>query len=94
MPYFTTAKPDQVVCILKAREPARIMTAIGRLLDANRTNSSNGSGLFLPVNIGIHSDDSARDLSDKTGTARVVFRAALQGRPASDLSRKFDGGFQ
>jgi hypothetical protein len=29
LPYFTTAKPDQVVCILKAREPARIMTAIG-----------------------------------------------------------------
>lgn len=29
-PYFKAAKPDQVVCILKAREPARIMTAIGR----------------------------------------------------------------
>src|SRR5437867_5085053 len=29
LPYFTAAKPDQVVCILKAREPARIMTAIG-----------------------------------------------------------------
>jgi hypothetical protein len=28
-PYFKAAKPDQVVCILKAREPARIMTAIG-----------------------------------------------------------------
>jgi hypothetical protein len=27
--YFIAAKPDQVVCILKAREPARIMTAIG-----------------------------------------------------------------
>ncbi len=27
--YFKAAKPDQVVCILKAREPARIMTAIG-----------------------------------------------------------------
>jgi hypothetical protein len=29
LPYFTSAKPDRVVCILKAREPARIMTAIG-----------------------------------------------------------------
>ena len=29
MPYFKAAKPDQVVCILKAREPARILTAIG-----------------------------------------------------------------
>ena len=28
-PYFSAAKPDQVVVILKAREPARIMTAIG-----------------------------------------------------------------
>lgn len=28
-PYFNGAKPDQVVVILKAREPARIMTAIG-----------------------------------------------------------------
>jgi hypothetical protein len=28
-PYFRDAKPDQVVVILKAREPARIMTAIG-----------------------------------------------------------------
>jgi hypothetical protein len=28
-PYFKRAKPDQVVVILKAREPARIMTAIG-----------------------------------------------------------------
>ncbi len=28
-PYFKAAKPDQVVVILKAREPARIMTAIG-----------------------------------------------------------------
>jgi hypothetical protein len=28
--YFKTAKPDQVVCIIKAREPARILTATGR----------------------------------------------------------------
>jgi hypothetical protein len=28
-PHFRSAKPDQVVVILKAREPARIMTAIG-----------------------------------------------------------------
>src|SRR6202008_2934851 len=28
-PYFREATPDQVVVILKAREPARIMTAIG-----------------------------------------------------------------
>jgi hypothetical protein len=27
--YFKRAKVDQVVCILKAREPARILTAIG-----------------------------------------------------------------
>src|SRR5580704_14839340 len=28
-PYFEPAKPDAIVVILKAREPARIMTAIG-----------------------------------------------------------------
>jgi len=28
-PYFKGVRPDAVVCILKAREPARIMTAIG-----------------------------------------------------------------
>jgi hypothetical protein len=28
-PYFKDARPDQIVVILKAREPARIMTAIG-----------------------------------------------------------------
>jgi hypothetical protein len=28
-PYFQGAKPDQVVLIIKAREPANIMTAIG-----------------------------------------------------------------
>ena len=28
-PYFRGARPDQVIVILKAREPARIMTAIG-----------------------------------------------------------------
>ena len=28
-PYFKHAKPDQVVCILKAREPSRIITAVG-----------------------------------------------------------------
>ena len=28
-PYFKRARPDAVVVILKAREPARIMTAVG-----------------------------------------------------------------
>jgi hypothetical protein len=31
--YFRRAKPDQVVVILKAREPARIMIAIGNKQD-------------------------------------------------------------
>jgi hypothetical protein len=29
-PYFRRAKPDQVVVIVKRREPARILTAIGK----------------------------------------------------------------
>ena len=32
-PYFRRAKPDQLVVILKAREPARILTAIGKPQD-------------------------------------------------------------
>ena len=32
-PYFRQAKPDQLVVILKAREPARILTAIGNKKD-------------------------------------------------------------
>ena len=32
-PYFRHAQPDQVVVILKAREPARILTAIGNKKD-------------------------------------------------------------
>jgi hypothetical protein len=32
-PYFRGAKPDQVIAIIKAREPARIMTAIGTAKD-------------------------------------------------------------
>src|SRR6202011_4522294 len=32
-PYFRRANPDQVVLILKAREPARIMIAIGKEQD-------------------------------------------------------------
>ena len=36
-PYFTGARPDQIVVILRAREPARIMTAIGDR-KANRWN--------------------------------------------------------
>ena len=32
-PYFRRAQPDQVVVILKAREPARILTAVGKQKD-------------------------------------------------------------
>src|SRR5207253_9974537 len=32
-PYFRKAKPDQIVVILKAREPARILIAIGNKKD-------------------------------------------------------------
>ena len=40
-PYFRKAKPDQVVVILKAREPARILIAIGnkKMVLLTRTNS-------------------------------------------------------
>jgi hypothetical protein len=46
-PYFKRAKPDAVVLVLKAREPARIMVAIGDktanrcICDSHRGGSSN-----------------------------------------------------
>src|SRR5208283_6135481 len=39
-PYFRRAQPDQMVVILKAREPARILTAIGNKQD-NRWHLQN-----------------------------------------------------
>ncbi len=45
-PYFERAKPDAVVVILKAREPARIMTAIGDKVANRCTSSSRNAGSF------------------------------------------------
>src|ERR1700757_3537970 len=42
-PYFERAKPDHVVAILKAREPARIMTAIRSRTDGTFSSRSAGS---------------------------------------------------
>ena len=44
-PYFNRAKPGAVVAILKAREPARIMIAIGDKV-ANRWHRSRSAGSF------------------------------------------------
>jgi hypothetical protein len=43
-PYFRHAQPDHVVVILKAREPARILTAIGNKKD-NRWHFAIGAAL-------------------------------------------------
>jgi len=40
-PYFREAKPNQVVAILKAREPARILIAIGSPTTVPTWNTSN-----------------------------------------------------
>ncbi len=50
-PYFKDAKPDEVVAVLKAREPARIMIVIGDRAEAARQPSvdrglDEGRGLF------------------------------------------------
>ena len=47
-PYFKRAKPDQLVAILKAREPARIMTAIG---DKARTDGARTRGTTASVSL-------------------------------------------
>ena len=46
-PYFERAKPDEVVAILKAREPARIMTAIGDKVAIRLTALTAWNGSFL-----------------------------------------------
>ena len=42
-PYFERAKPDAVVVIVKAREPARIMTAIGDKIATRTGGARSGS---------------------------------------------------
>ena len=43
-PYFRGAQPDQVVVVVKAREPARIMTAIGDRRSTGGTSRSPSAG--------------------------------------------------
>ena len=43
-PYFQNPKPDQVVAIVKAREPARILVAIGDKNNDSPTWSTNNAG--------------------------------------------------
>ena len=49
-PYFRGAKPDQAMVILKAREPARIMIAIGNKQE-NRWQSPDHSALGAAVQL-------------------------------------------
>src|SRR5246127_4163574 len=49
-PYFRKAKPDQVVIILKAREPARILIAIGNKKD-NRWHLQISQTLGQPIQL-------------------------------------------
>jgi hypothetical protein len=50
-PYFKSAKPDEVVVILKAREPARIMTAIGDSKATDGIFRSRTAGSFNTISI-------------------------------------------
>ena len=52
-PYFRGAKPDQVVAVIKAREPARIMTAIGTAKD-NRWHLQIAQRWVVQYNFYVH----------------------------------------
>jgi hypothetical protein len=52
-PYFRKAKPDQVVAILKAREPARILIAIGNKKD-NRWHLQIAQRWVMQYNFYVH----------------------------------------
>src|SRR6266481_2664963 len=72
--YFKRAKPDQVVVILKAREPARIMTAVG-YKQANGWHGSHpsltpASGCRPAVSIGCSSPRSSSATTSSSVAAR------------------------
>ena len=58
-PYFKGAQPDQVVVVLKAREPARIMTAIGDKA-ANRWHLQIADRWVIQYNVYINDRDWGR----------------------------------
>ena len=58
-PYFRHAKPDQVVVILKAREPARILTAIGNKKD-NRGRLQLAQRRVVQYNFYVHHRNGGR----------------------------------
>lgn len=58
-PYFRRAKPDQIVAILKAREPARILIAIGSPRD-NRWHLAFAQRWVVQYNFYIHDRDWGR----------------------------------
>ena len=58
-PYFRGAQPDQVVVVLKAREPARIMTAIGDKA-TNRWHLQIGDRWVTQYNVYINDRDWGR----------------------------------
>jgi hypothetical protein len=58
-PYFRKAKPDQVVAILKAREPARILIAIGNKKD-NRWHLEIAQRWVIQYNFYVHDEQWGR----------------------------------
>jgi hypothetical protein len=48
-PYFRHAKPDQIVAILKAREPARLLIAIGKKAETRGHHDSAWGRMFVRV---------------------------------------------
>ena len=58
-PYFKGAEPDQVVAVLKAREPARIMIAIGERAAIAGICNSPSAGSFNTTSISMTRDGAA-----------------------------------
>ncbi len=84
-PYFRKAKPDQVVAILKGREPARIMTAIGNKKE-NRWHLANGATLGHSVQLlrqrrALGTDVRAHVPVPSILRARLSESAPLAGQP-------------
>jgi hypothetical protein len=81
-PYFHRAKPDEVVVILKAREPARIMTAV-RDSKANRWHLQITNRWVVQYNFYINDQRWASDRATACGSGGKLCSAANTPGPSA-----------
>jgi Tfp pilus tip-associated adhesin PilY1 len=89
-PYFHRAKPDEIVVILKAREPARIMTAIGDS-KTNRWHLQIANRWVVQYNFYINSRPASASINItglRTGCASRASTSSSAAMPSPDARRQ------